>query len=303
VQDVSFRVGRGELVGVLGPNGAGKSTTVKMLCGVLWPDDGDARVLGLVPWRDRRALAQRIGVVFGQRSQLWWDLPLRDSMGLLRHIYQVPAGRFEAQLGRLRNLLDLDEFLHVPVRQLSLGQRMRGELAAALLHEPEVLFLDEPTIGLDVVAKGRIREALRELVAVGGVSVLLTTHDMADVASLCDRILLIDHGHVVHDGPLAAVRAQYGRACLLVVDLSEEGRAPVGPLTVPGATEVRSRGGRRWLEFDRSVTSASDLVAAVASRYALSDLSIEEPGIEEVIARLYAAGRGGDAEPPPSSRS
>lgn len=291
VRDVSFRVGRGELVGVLGPNGAGKSTTVKMLSGVLWPDSGDARVLGMVPWRDRRALAQRIGVVFGQRTQLWWDLPLRDSMDLLRHVYRVPPARFDAQMARLRALLDLDEFLHVPVRQLSLGQRMRGELAAALLHEPEVLFLDEPTIGLDVVAKARIRDALRGLVADRGVTVLLTTHDMADVASLCDRILLIDHGHVVHDGSLAAVRAEYGRACLLVVDLSEEAATPVGPIEVAGATEVRSRGRRRWLEFDRSVTSASDLVATVASTYALSDLSIEEPGIEEVIARLYGAPR------------
>ena len=290
VRDVSFRVARGELVGVLGPNGAGKSTTVKMLSGILWPDGGEARVLGLVPWQSRRELARRIGVVFGQRTQLWWDLPLQDSLDLLRHVYGVPAGRFAENMAAYTALLDLGAFLHVPVRQLSLGQRMRGDLAAALLHDPEVLFLDEPTIGLDVVAKARIRDALRALVSERGVSVLLTTHDMADVASLCDRIVLIDHGHVVHDGPLAGVRAQFGRECSLVVDLSEEAPLPPGPLVVPGAREVRARGRRRWLEFDRSVTSASDLVAAVASRYALADLSIEEPGIEEVIARLYASG-------------
>jgi ABC-2 type transport system ATP-binding protein len=295
VRDVSFQVHRGELVGVLGPNGAGKSTTVKMLSGILWPDGGEARVLGLVPWRSRRELARRIGVVFGQRTQLWWDLPLRDSLDLLRHVYGVKPDRFAENLAATTDLLDLEAFLHVPVRQLSLGQRMRGDLAAALLHDPEVLFLDEPTIGLDVVAKARIREALRVLVAERGVTVLLTTHDMADVASVCDRILLIDRGQVVHDGPLAGVRAQFGRECSLVVDLSEEVALPSEPLVVPGAREVRARGHRRWLEFDRSVTSASDLVAAVASRYALADLSIEEPSIEEVIARLYAAGRDGRA--------
>jgi ABC-2 type transport system ATP-binding protein len=292
VREVSLRVGRGELVGVLGPNGAGKSTTVKMLAGILWPDAGDARVLGLVPWRSRRELARRIGVVFGQRTQLWWDLPLRDSLDLLRHVYGVGAARFAGNLAVYGELLGLGDFLHVPVRQLSLGQRMRGELVAALLHDPEVLFLDEPTIGLDVVAKGQIRDALRGLVANRGVTVLLTTHDMADVASLCDRILLIDHGQVVHDGPLAGVRARFGRECTLVVDLSEETPEPPGALNVPGAREARARGRRRWLEFDRSVTSASDLVAAVASRYSLADLSIEEPGIEEVIGRLYAARSG-----------
>jgi ABC-2 type transport system ATP-binding protein len=292
VRDVSLRVGRGELVGVLGPNGAGKSTTVKMLTGILWPDGGDARVLGLVPWRSRRELARRIGVVFGQRTQLWWDLPLRDSLDLLRHVYGVEGGRFAGNLEAYGELLGLGEFLHVPVRQLSLGQRMRGELVAALLHDPEVLFLDEPTIGLDVVAKGRIRDVLRGLVADRGVTVLLTTHDMADVASLCDRIVLIDHGQVVHDGPLAGVRARFGRECTLVVDLAEEAPEPLGALVVPGAREVRARGRRRWLEFDRSMTSASDLVAAVASRYSLADLSIEEPGIEEVIGRMYAAGSG-----------
>lgn len=292
VREVSLRVGRGELVGVLGPNGAGKSTTVKMLTGILWPDGGEARVLGLVPWRSRRELARRIGVVFGQRTQLWWDLPLRDSLDLLRHVYGVAAARFAGNLAAYGEQLGLGEFLHVPVRQLSLGQRMRGELVAALLHDPEVLFLDEPTIGLDVVAKGRIRDVLRGLVADRGVTVLLTTHDMADVASLCDRIVLIDHGQVVHDGPLAGVRARFGRECTLVVDLAEEAPEPLGALVVPGAREVRARGRRRWLEFDRSMTSASDLVAAVASRYSLADLTIEEPGIEEVIGRMYAAGSG-----------
>lgn len=293
VRDVTFTIARGEMVGVLGPNGAGKSTTVKMLTGILWPDGGEATVLGMVPWRRRREVARRIGVVFGQRTQLWWDLPLRDSLDLLRHVYGVEGSRFTQNLDDCRALLDLDEFLDVPVRQLSLGQRMRGDLAAAFLHDPEVLFLDEPTIGLDVVAKARMREALRRLNRERGVTVLLTTHDMADVSSLCERVLLIDHGTVVHDGPLEAIRARFGRECTLVVDLAEDGETVDGPVQVPGAVEVRARGLRRWLEFDRRQVSASDLIAATAARYRLSDLAIEEPDIETVIARLYAEGSRG----------
>src|SRR5437763_6012145 len=195
VRDVSFGIERGEMVGCLGPNGAGKSTTIKMLTGILVPSAGHVEVLGMVPHRRRKQVAQRIGVVFGQRTQLWWDLPLIDSLELLRYVYRVPADRFARNVRRLRDLLDLDPFLGTPVRQLSLGQRMRGDLAAALLHDPEILYLDEPTIGLDVVAKGRIREFLQEINRLRAVTVLLTTHDMADIAYLCDRMMIIDHGH------------------------------------------------------------------------------------------------------------
>ena len=303
VRSVSFSIKAGEMVAVLGPNGAGKSTTIKMLTGILVPDAGTATTLGLVPWQSRRAVAKRIGVVFGQRTQLWWDLPLSDSLDLVRHMYGVPAQRFGENLATCRELLDLDSFLDRPVRQLSLGQRMRGDLAAALIHDPEILFLDEPTIGLDLVAKARIRDALTHLNQSRGVTVLLTTHDLADVARLCQRVLLIDHGRVVHDGGLEALRTQFGSGCTLVVDLADQsasGKAPssgaheiekrsVGPLVVPGATETRSEGNRRWLAFDRREVSASDLIASVASRYPLSDLSLEEPDIETVIAGLYAS--------------
>src|SRR5438128_6923690 len=194
VDDISFEVAAGEMVGCLGPNGAGKSTTIKMLTGILVPSGGEVQVLGMVPHRRRKQLAQRIGVVFGQRTQLWWDLPLIDSLELLRYVYRVPAERYAHNLRRLRDLLDLDSFLRTPVRQLSLGQRMRGDLAAALLHDPQILYLDEPTIGLDVVAKHRVRDFLREINRQDGVTVLLTTHDLSDAEHLCSSVLMIDHG-------------------------------------------------------------------------------------------------------------
>ncbi len=190
VEGLSLSIERGEMVGFVGPNGAGKSTTIKMLTGILTPTSGTARVAGLDPQRQRRDLAGRIGVVFGQRSQLWWDLPLIDSLRLLRHLYRVPEARHTANLERMRAMLDLDAFLDTPVRQLSLGQRMRGDLAAALLHDPEILYLDEPTIGLDVVAKARIREFLLAINAERDVTVLLTTHDMDDVEALCHRVIV-----------------------------------------------------------------------------------------------------------------
>jgi ABC-2 type transport system ATP-binding protein len=206
VDGVNIDIRRGEMVACLGPNGAGKSTTIKMLTGILVPSGGRAEVFGMEPHRQRRAVTQRIGVVFGQRTQLWWDLPLRDSFDLLRHIYRVPRRRFAHNLAEFSELLGLHEFIDTPVRQLSLGQRMRGDLAAALLHDPEVLFLDEPTIGLDVVAKHRIRSFLRELNCERSVTVLLTTHDMSDVERLCSRLVIIDHGRLLYDGGLDELR-------------------------------------------------------------------------------------------------
>src|SRR4051812_19780537 len=206
VDGISFRVERGELLGYLGPNGAGKSTTVKMLTGILVPSDGHVRVAGLEPSRQRIQLARRIGAMFGQRVQLWWDLPLVESFELLRHIYRVPADRYRANLARFRDVLDLDPFLHTPDRQLSLGQRIRGELTAAMLHEPELLFLDEPTIGLDVVAKQRVRDFLVEINRERGVTVLLTTHDLGDIERLCERLLVIDQGSLIGDGGIGELK-------------------------------------------------------------------------------------------------
>src|SRR5688500_19148147 len=241
VDGIDLRVESGEMVGYIGPNGAGKSTTLKMFTGVLYPSGGRVRVCGFEPVPERVAMAARIGVVFGQRTQLWWDLPLRDSFDLLRHVYRVPEARHRENLDRFVELLDLDGFLDTPVRQLSLGQRMRGDLAAALLHDPEVLYLDEPTIGLDVVAKHRIRDFLRRINAERGVTILLTTHDMADIEQLCPRVLIIDHGTLLYDGALRAIRDRFGTERTLVVDLAE-GAADVPPLTLPHATEVRSDG-------------------------------------------------------------
>src|SRR5206468_3456225 len=227
VDGIALTVQRGEMVGYIGPNGAGKSTTLKMLTGVLYPSAGQVRVCGLEPVPQRTRLARRIGVVFGQRSQLWWDLPLRDSFALLRHVYAVPGTEHAGRLAHCRQLLDLDAFLDVPVRQLSLGQRMRGELTAALLHGPEVLFLDEPTIGLDVVSKQAVRAFLAALGAAGDTTIVLTTHDLADIKRLCRRLIVIDQGRIVHDGSLDELHARYGSRRRLVVDLDE-------PLAAPG---------------------------------------------------------------------
>jgi ABC-2 type transport system ATP-binding protein len=289
VDGISFRVTAGEMVGYIGPNGAGKSTTIKMLTGILVPSGGQVTVAGLVPWRQRRVMAQRIGVVFGQRTQLWWDLPLVESLTLLRHIYRVPARRFDANLKVFRDLLDLDGFLDTPVRQLSLGQRMRGDLAAALLHDPELLYLDEPTIGLDVVAKQRIRDFLRRLNQERALTVLLTTHDMTDIAQLCQRMLLIDHGRLLYDGAVAAIRDRFGVERTLVVDLAEDETLD-GPLNIKPAVQVRADGPRRWLRFRRDETTAAELIAAVSARYRIRDLTIEEPEIESIIRHLYEEG-------------
>ena len=282
VDDISFGVARGELVGYLGPNGAGKSTTIKMLTGILVPSAGRVSVAGLDPSRQRIELARRIGAMFGQRVQLWWDLPLRDSFELLRHIYKVPRDRHTASLKRFRDVLELDPFLDTPVRQLSLGQRIRGELTAAMLHGPELLFLDEPTIGLDVVAKQRVREFLVEVNREEGVTVLLTTHDLGDIERLCERLLVIDRGRLIWDGGIAALKERYGGERLLIVDLE----SPAPPLAVDGATVERVEGPRQWLRFRGS---AAELTARVAQSARLVDLQVQEPEIEEIVRRIYSA--------------
>ncbi|MGW7331498.1 ABC transporter ATP-binding protein [Streptomyces sp. NPDC054840] len=289
VDGISFEVARGEMVGYIGPNGAGKSTTIKMLTGILTPSGGRLRVAGIDPARERMRLAHRIGVVFGQRTTLWWDLPLKDSYGLMRRLYRVPRARFEENLERCVERLDLAELLDVPVRQLSLGQRMRGDIAAALLHDPEVLYLDEPTIGLDVVSKAKVRGFLRQLNQELGTTVLLTTHDLQDIEQLCERVMVIDHGRLMYDGPLGGLHAAgaVGESeRTLVVDLERE----LAPISVAGARVVKVEGPRQWLAFPAG-TSAAPLVAAVAADYPLVDLSVREPDIEDVIARMYA-GRG-----------
>src|SRR4051794_4392880 len=282
VRDLSFGVEAGEMVGYIGPNGAGKSTTIKMLTGILVPTGGHLRVGGLEPRRDRVELARRIGVVFGQRTTLWWDLPLRDSFDLLQKIYRTDPARHRANLAEFVELLGLGDLLDTPVRQLSLGQRMRGDITAALLHDPEMLYLDEPSIGLDVVSKGRLREFLRTLNAERGTTLLLTTHDLQDIEALCRRVIVIDRGTAVYDGSLAGLHQQGGSTRTLVVDLVDE--AP--PISVAGATVQRVEGPRQWLSFPADA-SAAPIVAAVVATYDVADLSVQEPDIEDVIRELY----------------
>ncbi|MCS0634651.1 ABC transporter ATP-binding protein [Streptomyces sp. LP05-1] len=286
VDGISFQVGRGEMVGYIGPNGAGKSTTIKMLTGILTPSAGRLRVAGIDPSRERTRLASRIGVVFGQRTTLWWDLPLRDSYRLVHRMYRVPDARFRENLDRCVELLDLGALLDVPVRQLSLGQRMRGDIAAALLHDPEVLYLDEPTIGLDVVSKARVRGFLRDLNAERGTTVLLTTHDLTDIEQLCSRVMVIDHGRLMYDGPLSGLHEVGESERTLVVDLERE----LPPIVLDGARTVRVEGPRQWLVFP-AARSAAPLVARLAAEYPLVDLSVREPDIEAVIARMYGEGQ------------
>ncbi|MEU5767537.1 ABC transporter ATP-binding protein [Streptomyces asoensis] len=287
VDALSFTVARGEMVGYIGPNGAGKSTTIKMLTGILTPSGGRLRVAGIDPSRERTRLAHRIGVVFGQRTTLWWDLPLIDSYRLMHRMYRIPDARYRQNLDRLVELLDLSALLAVPVRQLSLGQRMRGDIAAALLHDPEVLYLDEPTIGLDVVSKARVREFLRELNTERGTTVLLTTHDLQDIEQLCSRVMVIDHGRLVYDGALAGLHEAGESERTLVVDLERE----LPPVQVGEAARVvRVEGPRQWVAFPASM-SAAPLVARIAAEYPLVDLSVREPDIEAVIAwMLYPSG-------------
>ncbi|HEX8803083.1 MAG TPA: ATP-binding cassette domain-containing protein [Acidimicrobiales bacterium] len=284
VDGVTFSVEAGSTVGYIGPNGAGKSTTIKMLIGILVPSGGRVRVDGRDPSRDRVAVARRIGVVFGQRTQLWWDLPLRDSFDLLRHVYRVPAADHARRLAELVDLLDMGPFLATPVRQLSLGQRMRGEMSAALLHDPPILFLDEPTIGLDLVSKEAVRRFLAHLNRERGTTVLLTTHDLVDVERLCRRLLIIDRGRVIEDGTVEGVKARYGTERVLVVDLE----APGPPVQIAGVEVTRVDGPRHWLRFQRDHHTAASLLAQITAQARVRDISIEEPAIDDIVRHIYA---------------
>jgi len=286
VAGVNISLEAGELVGYIGPNGAGKSTTIKMLTGILVPTSGSISVAGLVPYESRKENARNIGVVFGQRSQLYWDLPLSESFELLRAIYSVPRPRYKANLDAFIDILEMQDFLMTPVRQLSLGQRMRGDFAAALLHDPKIVYLDEPTIGLDVVAKEGIRTFVRTINEERGTTIVLTTHDLADVERLCRRIVLIDKGTVIYDGEIEKIKEQYGTHRTLVVTLCEpypEFHVDHAEIVSRNATVVR-------LRFDRKQVRADDLIRRVTEAYCVTDVSIEEPELESIIRRIYIEG-------------
>ncbi len=293
VSDVSFELEAGELVGYIGPNGAGKSTTIKMLTGILVPTSGDCVVNGIVPWLDRTANGRQIGVVFGQRTQLYWDLPLRESYELLRAIYGIPKDVYAKNLREFSDILGLDEFMRTPVRQLSLGQRMRGDFAAAMLHEPRVVFLDEPTIGLDVVAKEAIRGFIARTNRQRGTTFILTTHDLNDVEKLCERIILIDHGQKLYDGSVEAIKRRYGRERLLTAEIVDYDRA--WDVVIPGVRLVSVEGNRITFEFDRTSVRADQLIVALAARYELKDVTVAEPQLETIIREIYV--KGMDAQP------
>ena len=290
VDDLSLRVEPGEAVGYIGANGAGKSTTIKMLCGILVPSSGEARTCGLRPVQDRRRLAREVGVVFGQRSQLWWDLPTQESFALLASIHRLSPADGAARRDELVDRLELAEFLTTPVRQLSLGQRMRAEVAAALLHRPRLVILDEPTIGLDVLSKQRLREFLVAERREHGTTLLLTTHDMGDVERLCDRVVLVDRGRTAYDGDLVGLSRTVGAQRVLTVDLA----APAPAMPLPdGATHLGEEGHglRHRIGFDSETTTAAAVLAAVSTAAEVLDLSIEEPDIEDVVRRVYASRR------------
>lgn len=286
VSGIDMSLEAGELVGYIGPNGAGKSTTIKMLTGILVPTSGEIEVAGLVPSARRRENARNIGVVFGQRSQLYWDLPLVESFELLRAIYSIPRDRYKADLAAFVELLQMDEFLHTPVRQLSLGQRMRGDFAAAMLHDPRIIYLDEPTIGLDVVAKEAIRTFIAKINEERGTTVILTTHDLADVERLCRRIVLIDKGALIYDGDIERIKTQYGTFRTLVVTFAH----PVLRPTLEGAHLTETDGKTARFRFDRHRERADVLIGRVAGQYEITDVSIEEPELESIIRRIYVEG-------------
>jgi ABC-2 type transport system ATP-binding protein len=290
VDHMTFTVAPGEAVGYIGANGAGKSTTIKMLTGILKPTSGHVRTCGLDPMRRRIDVARRVGVVFGQRSQLWWDLPLRESFAILAAIHRLDPARAGRRTDTLVEQLEMGPQLSTPVRSLSLGQRMRAEIAAALLHEPDLLVLDEPTIGLDVLSKQRLREFLVGERRERGTTLLLTTHDMGDIERLCDRVLVVDHGRLAFDGTLPGLAATVGARRLLVLDLAE----PTPDLDdVPGTALVATESGglRQRLSFDAERTTAAAVLAHVSARHEVRDLTIEEPDIEDVVRRIYAASR------------
>lgn len=290
VDRMTFAVEAGESVGYIGANGAGKSTTIKMLTGILKPTSGTVRTCGFDPMTQRIEVARRVGVVFGQRSQLWWDLPLRESFTILAAIHRLDPDAGRTRAADLVEQLEMGPQLDTPVRSLSLGQRMRAEIAAALLHRPELLVLDEPTIGLDVLSKQRLREFLVAERREHGVTLLLTTHDMGDIERLCDRVLVVDHGRLAFDGTLPGLAATVGAQRMLVVDLA----APTAELTgIRGATLVDSEpdGLRQRLAFDAAETTAAAVLAQVTARADVRDLAIEEPDIEDVVRRIYAASR------------
>ena len=283
LKDVSFDVGQGELVGYIGPNGAGKSTTVKILSGILTPDGGNVEIGGRIPWQDRKEHAQHIGVVFGQRMQLWWDVPVLDSYSLLKDIYRIPEGAYQARLNELTEALDLSNLLRVPLRQLSLGQRMRAELCGSLLHRPELLFLDEPTIGLDAVSKLALRDFLRWENRRNHTTILLTTHDMEDIAALCSRVMVLGHGSKLYDGDLAELLSRFDRTRTVTVRYDREPEIS----GLPGCVDISKQGELLHLTYSPETLPTPELLSMLQQAGTIREMTVQPQNIDHLIAAMY----------------
>ncbi|QUI22778.1 ATP-binding cassette domain-containing protein [Vallitalea pronyensis] len=283
IRDISFTIEPGEIVGYIGPNGAGKSTTIKVMSGILVPDSGTCRIMGHTPWKDRKQHVKNIGVVFGQRSQLWWDVPVIDSYELLKDIYKIPSSEYKANLHMLTDILQLDDFIHAPVRQLSLGQRMRCEIAASLLHSPRLLFLDEPTIGLDAISKIAVRQFIKRINKEKQVTVILTTHDMIDIEALAHRLLLIGKGNLLYDGNLNDLRGKYAHDKIITLEYAENHK----PIHLEGITVMSQNTNRAVISVNTEKMFVSDAISYLSHRYELVDVSIETQPVEDIIVKLY----------------
>ncbi len=286
VDDINFTIKEGEMVGFLGPNGSGKSTTVKMLSGILHPDQGSIEVGDFIPYRDRKKYVSQIGVVFGQKSQLAWDLPVLESFDLLKHIYRIEEKKYQDNLERFVTLLDMKDFLLQPVRQLSLGQRMRADIAASLLHSPKIVFFDEPTIGVDVVGKEKIREFIVELNKTDRITMLFTTHDMQDIEKTCDKAIIIDHGTMIYDGTLASIKERFGNTKQIEVTMDQH--QEIVTIENVSIENVSQQGDFKYrFSYEKNKISLDWLMKEILSTYSVKDFSIIEPGIESIIRKIY----------------
>lgn len=283
VKDISFTIEKGEMIGFIGPNGAGKSTTIKMLSGILCPDNGSITVGGYSPYKQRKDYVGNIGVVFGQKSQLQWDLPVIDSFELLKAIYRIPDEKYKKNLSRFTEMLDMSGFINQPVRQLSLGQRMRSDIVASLLHSPEIVFFDEPTIGVDIIGKETIRSFIKELNEKDKVTMIFTTHDMQDIEQTCNRLIIIDKGSIMYDGSLHDIRSKYGTTRELIAEFNEETK--VRPIEDVVIEDKKDR--RVSFTFDNNVIDVNDLMHEILGNYSVRDITVKEPEIESIIQKMY----------------
>lgn len=283
VDELSFTVAKGEIVGFIGKNGAGKSTTIKMLSGILQPTSGNITVNGIHPYENRMINAKQIGVVFGQKTQLWWDVPLIESYRLLREIYKIDNDTYQKNLSLYVPMLGLEDVLDKPVRQMSLGQRVKSDIVAALLHDPQILFLDEPTIGVDVVSKKFLYDFISEVNHEKKTTVLLTTHDLSDIKKLCSRIIVIDEGQLMYDGTLEDMTRKFGATRSLMVEFEEH----IKDFQIPGAAHEKSEGNRKWYSFNRFECTPAELIRYISEQYAILDLQVIEPEIESIVRNLY----------------